>query len=272
MRTLISNMLNRLLARAGLTLRGARHVRGLEVAKHDLIRELHGLHRSLLYPEMPENRDREKLLGGLIGTTVSEGLHIVGTLHGSLENAGDVCEFGVAQGATSALIANEIIASDRRLWLFDSFEGLPAPTSEDRLIDDIFGLGSMARYQGTMRYGEDQVRHRLRAVGFPDSRISIIKGWVEDSVKRSDLPDKIVFAYLDFDFYEPTRTALEFLNPRLTAAGSIVVDDYGYFSSGVKKAVDAFVRENLAFYTFTLPPQGAGAFCILTKKGDRAGE
>ncbi len=66
---------------------------------------------------------------------------------------GDVCEFGVAQGATSALIANEIRGTEKDLWLFDSFEGLPKPTDHDILIDDIFNLGSIDRYQGTMACG-----------------------------------------------------------------------------------------------------------------------
>lgn len=61
----------------------------------------------------------------LLGTQISEAMYILVFLHRSLELDGDVCEFGVAQGATSALLANEIRTTQKNLWLFDSFKGLP---------------------------------------------------------------------------------------------------------------------------------------------------
>ena len=260
------------LARAGLTLRTTRYVRELETSKLDLIHELHCLHRSLTFPDLADNPRREALLAGLIGTGVSEALHVVGTLHQAFVHEGDICEFGVAQGATSALLANEIKETERTLWLFDSFEGLPPPSAEDELINDIYGLGTIGRYQGTMRYGEEQVRQRLRAIDFPDTRFHIIKGWIEETVRRPDLPSRVAFAYLDFDFYWPTRTALDFLDGRLGAGGSIVVDDYDYFSSGVRKAVDAFMAAKGPRYTFAPAPDGAGSFCILTRRAEAAGD
>ena len=49
--------------------------------------------------------------------------------------------------------------------------------------------------------------------------------------------------YVDFDFYSPISVALRFLNKRLVTGGVIVVDDYGFFSSGAKTAVDEFLKE-----------------------------
>jgi len=92
----------------------------------------------------------------LMGTQLSEALHVVAHLNRTLHLEGDVCEFGVAQGATSALIANEIRETNKKLWLFDSFEGLPRPTEQDILIDDIFNLGSIEKYQGSWRL--DRIR------------------------------------------------------------------------------------------------------------------
>ena len=75
--------------------------------------------------------------------------------------SGDICEFGVAQGTTSALMSNEIKGlKERNLWLFDSFEGLPMPTEKDQLKDDIFSLGSIEAYKGTMACGIDQVSRK----------------------------------------------------------------------------------------------------------------
>jgi len=54
------------------------------------------------------NDIRIKLLARLLGTPPSEAYFIVQALGKCKDVSGDVCEFGVAQGETSALIANEI--------------------------------------------------------------------------------------------------------------------------------------------------------------------
>ena len=61
------------------------------------------------------------------------------------------------------------------------------------------------------------------------------------------------FAYVDFDFYEPILTALRFLRPRMPAGGTVVVDDYGFFSAGAKTAVDEFIAEAGGEFEMTLP-------------------
>ena len=68
---------------------------------------------------IPSNDLREKFLSQLLGTGISEGLFIILCLHETLSIDGDICEFGVAQGATSALIANELIDTNKSLWIFD---------------------------------------------------------------------------------------------------------------------------------------------------------
>lgn len=54
-----------------------------------------------------------------------------------------VCVFGIVEGATSALLPNEIRSSCRTLWLFDSSEGLSRLTVEDELIHDMFDRGTI---------------------------------------------------------------------------------------------------------------------------------
>ena len=71
-----------------------------------------------------------------------------------------MCEFGVAEGETSAVIANEIAESKKSFHLFDSFEGLPKPTAKDKLKDDLFSLGSIEAYAGTMASSEDMCAFR----------------------------------------------------------------------------------------------------------------
>ena len=184
---------------------------------------------------------------------------------------GDVCEFGVAQGETSALIANEILSSNKTVHLFDSFEGLPKPTEKDQLIDDIFSLGSMDAYTGTMSCPEEMVRTRLKAISFPHERFVIHKGFIEQILEDdSNLPQNVSFAYVDFDFYEPIKLTLEFLHQVTSKDAIIIVDDYDHFSSGAKTAVDEFVEEKNSskkVYGCSIPNTQYGHFAVLARKG-----
>jgi O-methyltransferase len=218
-----------------------------------------------LFPS-PAPEGRSELLAQLLGTQLSEAVYVINYLHQSLRLPGDVCEFGVAQGATSALLANEIRHTDKLLWLFDSFEGLPKPTKKDKLIHDIFSLGAIEKYTGTMAYGVDEVLARLRAISYPPGRVKIVPGFIEETISRVDLPERVCFAYVDFDFYEPILITLNYLNEHLSKGGSIVVDDYGFFSSGAGTAVDEFLAAHWSEYDLVLPDKSAGHFAILCKR------
>ena len=216
------------------------------------------------------NDIRSQLLARLLGTPPSEAYFIVHALAKCKDVRGDVCEFGVAQGETSALIANEIQSSNKVLHLFDSFEGLPKPTEKDQLKDDIFSLGSMEAYTGTMSCPEEMVRTRFRAISFAPQRFVIHKGFIDQALRGdSNLPKEVSFAYVDFDFYEPIKLALYFLH-RTTSAGTIIiVDDYDFFSTGVKTAVDEFLEEknsSATIYECLVPNTRYGCFAVLTRR------
>lgn len=216
-----------------------------------------------------ENSLRVQLMARLAGTPPTEAYFIIKGLAETAHIDGDVCEFGVAQGETSALIANEIISTTKTLHLFDSFEGLPQPTSKDELKDDIFALGSIEAYAGTMSVPMDFVLARLKAVEFPASRYVIHKGFFETLVAtKENFPTSVSFAYVDFDFYEPIKLVLDYLDTVICAGGQIIVDDYNYFSTGAKAAVDEFLIEkntSSVRYAFFVPNSRYGYFAILTR-------
>lgn len=225
---------------------------------------------------VPPNEKRAKLLAGLLGTRPAEAYFIIQAIHRCLGVDGDVCEFGVAQGTTSALIANELMGagSQKTLHLFDSFAGLSRPTQEDTLKDDIEALGSMEAYAGAMAYPEAMVKIRLAAVSFPPDRYVIHKGFVDEVLRRDrDLPLRVCFAYVDFDLYAPIKAALEFLHSVASPGAMVMVDDYDFFSTGVKKAVDEFVEAHGGHerdggeYELLLPDPVFGHFVVLTKRG-----
>jgi O-methyltransferase len=234
-----------------------------------LVREMHDALRALLFPQLPERTGRTALLARLLGTGISEAMYLLAELHAALADPGDVCEFGVAQGATSALLANEILTTDKHLWLYDSFAGLPKPSPKDRLKDDIFGLGSIERYEGEMRCDAAEVAVRLAQIGFPPDRYHVRAGLVQDTLREGLEPARVCFAYVDFDFFEPIAHALNYLDRHLTPHGRIVVDDYDFFSTGAKTAVDEFMRTRSEKYEFVQPADFAGKFCLLRRKAVR---
>lgn len=212
------------------------------------------------------NDKRNTLLTNLIGTTVSEAISILYAIQSTKDVHGDICEFGVAQGATSALMANEILAQNAKsIWLFDSFEGLPMPTEKDLLKDDIFNLGSMGAYAGLMSYGVGHVKQRLDEISFPANRVNIIPGFIENTINIKQLPKKVSFAYVDFDFYEPIQIALDYLHGVTDVGAKVIVDDYDWFSTGAKTAVDEFMVRHEKTYELNVPDKRLGHFAMLTK-------
>lgn len=223
-------------------------------------------------PIILANELRPKLLARLAGTPPSEAYFIIQALAKCTNISGDVCEFGVAQGETSALIANEIaLSSHKILHLFDSFEGLPKPSEKDELKDDIFSLGSMEAYAGTMSCRESMVYVRLKAIAYPSNRYIVHKGFIEELLhKDKNLPKEVSFAYVDFDFYEPIKLTLDFLHTVTPSGAIIIVDDYGFFSTGSKTAVDEFIAEKNSsdsLYECFVPNTRYGYFAVLTKRG-----
>lgn len=218
------------------------------------------------FGHFPKNENRLPIMKTLLGTPPSEAYFIVLSLAQTKSVNGDVCEFGVAQGVTSKLIANEIFNDKKVLHLFDSFEGLPKPTEKDELKDDIFKLGSMDAYTGQMSVPEKQVINRLADLKFPKDRYVIHKGFIEKLIQdKEHFPGKVSFAYVDFDFYEPIKVTLDYLDSITESGAIIMVDDYDFFSTGVKAAVDEFMDENAAKYKLFVPEKTFGCFAVITK-------
>lgn len=210
---------------------------------------------------------RYDLLTSLQGTSLPEAYFIIKCLIDTIDVDGDICEFGVAQGFTSSLIANEIRGYNKKLHLFDSFEGLPEASPEDELKDDIFNLEDIRFYKGKMKYPKEMVKERLHKIQIPGYMYRIHKGYIESIINdhNNKLPESVSFAYVDFDFYGPIKTTLEYLHPILSSRGIILVDDYSFFSTGVKKAVDRFVLDKKDNYKINCPSNTYGHFIILEK-------
>jgi len=208
----------------------------------------------------------KNLLKNLLGTSLVEGLKIIDCLNKTKNVKGDICEFGVAQGYTSKLIAFFIKDSVKKLFLIDSFKGLPQPSKKDLLKDDIFWLGDIKKYQGKMSYPEKKVLNELNDIQFNMDRIIINKGFFNsNSEKEMKLPEAVSFAYLDFDFYQPTLDGLIYLDKVLSVGGIVIVDDYDFFSTGVKTSVEEWFKINSKSYSKEIFKTKNASFVVLKK-------
>jgi hypothetical protein len=162
--------------------------------------------------------------------------------------AGAVVECGVWRGGSMMAVARTLErlgVDDRELFLFDTYEGMPAPTSEDVMYTGAAAADLMKDAQPGTRLRADasleEVRHNLSLVDYPASRLHFVEGRVEDTIP-DEAPDEIALLRLDTDWYSPTRHTLEHLYPRLSPGGVLIIDDYGHWR-GARTAVDEYLSE-----------------------------
>ena len=160
---------------------------------------------------------------------------------------GAIVECGVYRGG-SAMAAALTCTSGREIVLYDTFEGMSAPTADDARASD--GRPAAAMLEGAGKgeliwcySGIDEVAANMRSTGYPDGLVRLVKGKVEDTIP-GDMPDGIALLRLDTDWYESTKHELEHLYPRLAPGGVLIIDDYGYWA-GARKAVDEYFGGSL---------------------------
>ena len=160
---------------------------------------------------------------------------------------GDFVELGVARGGCAALMGeavfNESISVKRKLWLFDSYEGLPEPTEED-FKDNKTGNHARPLPKGSCFGALEEVQNLMFNVKyFPKEKIKFIKGWFDKTVPvERDNIEKIAVLRIDGDWYESVKTCLDGLYDKVSTGGVIISDDY-QSCYGAEKAVNEFIEK-----------------------------
>jgi len=179
--------------------------------------------------------------------------------------AGAFVECGVWRGGSSMAAAMAFLAVDdrRRMWLYDTFEGMNKPARQDIRIGT--GESAMVKWLATKTGDDsstwclasrDDVLANLAGTGYPERLIRTIQGKVEDTLLvPANLPDQISILRLDTDWYESTKIELEVLFDRLADGGVLIIDDYGWWA-GVKKAVDEFLVSRPAYLMNRIDNEG----------------
>ena len=158
---------------------------------------------------------------------------------------GDFIETGVWRGGASIFMRGVLRAldvTDRRVWVADSFRGLPAP-SADRFPAD---AGDEHHRVPELSVPVDAVRENFRRYGLLDDQVVFLEGWFRDTLPALT-EERWAIIRLDGDMYESTMDALESLYPRLSTGGFVIVDD------GALPACRAAVDDFRARHAITEP-------------------
>jgi O-methyltransferase len=148
----------------------------------------------------------------------------------ALRVEGDVFEAGAGSGGSAKLLVDYLAEREAKktVWVLDTFEGY-------QKIDPIHD-GSHVKLHQCRCKTVDEVRALLK-----NQKISVhlVKGLIPGTLVEVGA-EKIAFAHIDVNLYEPTLAATEFCLQRMPVGGCIVFDDYGWPATyGARKAIDA---------------------------------
>lgn len=139
--------------------------------------------------------------------------------------AGDFIETGVWRGGACIFMRAILKAygvADRKVWVADSFQGLPPPNEKAYPADK----GLTFHVHKELAVTVNQVRENFEKYNLLDDQVIFLKGWFKDSLPNASI-SRLAILRLDGDMYESTMDALKALYHKLSIGGFVIVDDYG---------------------------------------------
>jgi len=176
---------------------------------------------------------------------------------------GAFVECGVWKGGCAGVMAyvSKQHNSKRSIHLFDSFEGLPAPSEKDGRKAASY-MDNVIKGKYSERYKCDASIDLVRELFFEKlnilpTSVHFHKGWFKSTIPfQKTQIDSIAILRLDADWYESTKLCLVHLYDKVVDGGFVILDDYGYWE-GCRKAVDEFIKEqNLNIKLFKIDKSG----------------
>ncbi|MBU0466792.1 MAG: TylF/MycF family methyltransferase [Nanoarchaeota archaeon] len=209
-----------------------------------------GYRVSRFFPkDLESDKDFMKIYDNCVNTTTVERMYsLYNSLKYIIKNKikGDFVECGVAGGESCKLIALTLIKlkeTNRKIYLYDTYEGQPKPCGEDgEKAVNVWERYTKEEKENPYVYNLEDVKRNMYSIKYPAENLIFVKGNVIDTIPKTT-PSKIALLRLDTDFYESTYHELKHLYPLVMGGGVILIDDYGC-SVGAKKAVERYIKEN----------------------------
>lgn len=164
---------------------------------------------------------------------------------------GNTAELGVYRGDFAKYINS--VFPDKRLYLFDTFEGFAASDVEND-IQRGYSNSVIGQYcNPDVELVLNKMRHKGNCV--------IKKGYFPETA--NGVEDLFAFVNIDVDLYQPIYEGLKYFYPRLSKGGYIFIHDYNNIEFfGVKEAVRRYCHENGISF---VPMSDLGGSVIITK-------
>jgi O-methyltransferase len=165
------------------------------------------------------------------------------------EIPGDIVECGVWKGGSAMALALTLLRlgnQSRCIYLYDTFEGMTAPSESDVDFRGKTAASELARstdrVHGILAYSPlEEAEANILSTGYDKAKVQFIKGKVEETLPAW-APERVSLLRLDTDWYESTRHELVHLFPRVSRGGILMIDDYGHWR-GVRKATDEYLAQ-----------------------------
>ncbi|WP_198141280.1 TylF/MycF family methyltransferase [Verrucomicrobium spinosum] len=138
---------------------------------------------------------------------------------------GDFIETGVWRGGACIMLRGVLQAYEehsRKVWVADSFAGLPQPDEEKYPADS----GDILYTFKELAIPLERVKGNFARYGLLDDQVRFLKGLFSQTMPKADIAQLAVLR-LDGDMYESTMDVLTHLYPKLSRGGFCVIDDYG---------------------------------------------
>ena len=205
-------------------------------------------HRNLQLMKIPVASENQRVEGkiwpGYADTMI--GLKRLDNLQHCIETVlrekieGDLLEAGVWKGGASIFMRAALAVygvTNRRVFVADSFEGLPEPDDTKYPADQ----GDKHHKYTPLAISKMEVEDNFRKYGLLDEQVIFLKGWFKDTLPKAPI-NTLAVLRLDGDMYGSTMETLESLYIKLAKGGFCIIDDYAL--EGCKKAVDEYRKKN----------------------------
>lgn len=190
---------------------------------------------------------------GNVGQTYNEAYRICQSVESANHLDGEIVEIGVERGGTAKII-RKYASQDKKIFLFDTFEGLVYCSEKDGgyLSDGLF------------EYDFNKIFEMFK----DDTRISVHKGIFPESGYEVLKDKKVALVHLDVDTYQSTLDSLHFIYDKIVPGGIIIIHDYinNHATPGVKLAVDSFFIDKSDSLVIPKDEEIFNTQIIITKK------
>jgi len=137
---------------------------------------------------------------------------------------GDFIETGVWRGG-ACIMARAVFkaygVNDRRVWVADSFCGLPEP--KPKYAAD---AGDKHYSYKELAVSLDEVKSNFAKYDLLDDQVVFLKGWFSETLPMASI-DRLAVLRLDGDMYESTLDGIANLYDKVSPGGFVIVDDFG---------------------------------------------